>query len=728
MVKNLKKLENVSDLALAISHKNPYIIKKIKIPKKIKFIVMSTIPKLRKETNITTIHNKELFDDYAWIKQKNWQEVLKDPSKLNEEITKYLEEENNYIKEQLKDKEKLQKDLFIELKNKIKDKDSTVPAKDGLYTYFSEYLEGSEYPCFKRIDQTNNQEIILDGEKKARGKKFFNIASVSHSHDHKYLAYNIDYNGSENFLLSVENIESKTVITKEIPHTTGEIIWDTDNQHIYYIVLDSNHRPNKIYKHQIGQDYKNDQLIFEEKNPAFFCSVSLSQSKEFLLIRSGDHQTSEYFIQNIKNAQQKLQVFSPRIEKQEYEIDHANGFFYILTNTDNCKNFKIMRCEESNFSKNNWSDFICYQENIFILDFLILKDWIIYLQRQNGLNQIIIQNLTSNENHNIKFVEEAYDLSLVGQYEFDTDWIRFSFSSPITPKTIFDYNCKTKEKILKKIQEVPSGFNTDLYTCKKFLCNGHDGEQIPLTVFHKKDLTLNGNSPLLLYGYGSYGITIPDSFSANRFSLIDRDFIYAIAHVRGGREKGQDWYENGKLLKKKNTFLDFISCAEFLCEKKYTSPKKIVAQGGSAGGLLMGYIANERPDLFLGIIAQVPFVDICNTMLDEELPLTVTEIPEWGDLKHDQEAFNYIRSYSPYDNVKKQNYPHMLITGGITDPRVTYWEMTKWAAKIRDFKTDNNLLLLKMNMDAGHSGASGRYDYLKEVALDYTFCLSIISK
>ena len=686
---------------------------------------MITIPKLRKETNSIKIHNEDLPDNYTWIKQKNWQEVLKNPTKLNDEVANYLTEENAFVKEQLKEKEQLETEIFQELKGRIKDKDSSVPLRDGAYYYFSEYEEGSEYPSFKRTNSTDVVETIFNAQKKSEGEKFFNLASVCHSHDHRFIAYNIDKNGSENYFLSVENLENKKILTKEIPQTTGEIIWDTDNKSIYYIGLDDNHRPNKIFKHLVGQDYQNDALIFEEKDPAFFCSVSISQSKHYLLIRTGDHQTSEYYIKNLQQKNSSLQLFSPRIEKEEYEIDHSQGYFYILTNTDSCKNFKIMRCLETSYSRNNWSDFVAYQNDNLILDFIILKSWIVYLQRHEGLNQIIIHNVNTEQSHSIKFDEEAYDLSLFGQYEFDTDWIRFSFSSPITPKSIFDYNCSTKEKSLKKIQEIPSGFNSDLYSCKRFLCPGHDGAQIPLTVFHKKDLLLDGTNPLLLYGYGSYGITIPDSFSTNRFSLLDRGFVYAIAHVRGGREKGQEWYDDGKLLKKKNTFLDFISCAEFLCEKKYTAPKKIIAQGGSAGGLLMGYIANERPDLFLGIIAQVPFVDICNTMLDEDLPLTVTEIPEWGDLKNNKEAFNYIRSYSPYDNVKKQDYPHMLITGGVTDPRVTYWEMTKWAAKIRDYKTDNNLLLLKMNMDAGHSGASGRYDYLKEVALDYIFCLTI---
>ena len=687
----------------------------------------NTIPKLRKETKVIKIHSDELNDDYAWIKQDNWQEVLQKPQVLNSEVLNYLNEENKFTDSQLEDQKTLKQTIFNELKGRIKDKDSSVPIKDGNFSYFMEYAEGSEYPCYKRSNLSKT-DVIFDAQKRSIGQKFFNIASISHSHDHRYIAYNIDKNGSENYLLSVEDLVEGKIITKDIPNTTGEIVWDTNNQFIYYIGLDNNQRPNKIFQHKIGENYKKDILIFEEKDSAFFCSVSISQSKKYLLIRTADHQTSEYYTKDLSQINAPIKLFSKRVEKEEYEIDHRKSHFYILTNYNECKNFKIMACEESHFSKEYWKDFILYKKNILILDFLILKKWIIYLQRFDGLNQIVIRNLDNDKEHTIHFDEKAYELDLSDQYEFDTDWIRFSFSSPITPKSIYDYNCKTKERVLKKTQEIPSGFDTNLYTCERFFCKSHDGAEVPITVFYKKDLKLDGSNPLLLYGYGSYGITIPDSFSTSRFSLIDRGFIYAIAHIRGGREKGQEWYEEGKLLKKKNTFLDFIACAEMLCKKKYTSKKKIIAQGGSAGGLLMGYISNERPDLFLGIIAQVPFVDICNTMLDEDLPLTVTEIPEWGDLKNNQEAFEYIRSYSPYDNVKKQEYPHMLITGGVTDPRVTYWEMTKWTAKIRDYKTDNNLLLLKMNMDAGHSGASGRYDYLNEIALDYIFCLKITSQ
>jgi oligopeptidase B len=382
-----------------------------------------------------------------------------------------------------------------------------------------------------------------------------------------------------------------------------------------------------------------------------------------------------------------------------------------------------MISHEQSYQK--WEEFIAYDKDNLILDFILLKDWLVRLERTEGSENIIILNLNNKDQHKISFDEEAYNLSLDHGYEYETDTFRYSYSSPTTPKSIFDYDCKLKKQELKKTQEVPSGHNKDDYICKKIFATAHDNEKIPITILYKKGVKLDSNNYLLLYGYGSYGISIPSNFSTNRLSLVDRGIIYAIAHIRGGKEKGYEWYENGKLLNKKNTFLDFISCAKKLCEDKYTSPKKIIAQGGSAGGLLMGYIANESPDLFLGIIAQVPFVDICNTMLDEDLPLTVTEIPEWGDIKNDKKSFLYVKSYSPYDNVKKQNYPHMLVTGGISDPRVTYWEMTKWVAKLRENKTDNNLLLLHMNMTAGHSGASGRFDYLKEIAMEYGFVLKI---
>ena len=684
----------------------------------------ASVPKINKILNTVKIHNEELIDNYSWIKQKDWKEVILNPSKLNAQVKKYLDEENLFKENQLKDINDVEKKLFEELKSKIKNEDNSVPKKDGNYFYGYKYNKNSEYPIYYRKNITNNsEEIILDCEKKSKTHTYFNVASISHSHDHKHVAYNIDTNGSEYFSIFIEDIQKKELLSPEIKNTTGDIVWSLDSKYIFYVRLDQNHRPTKVFQHKIGSNSEKDLLIYEEKDPSFFCSINLSKTKNYLFIRTADHETSEYLFINLKLNETKPILFRKRIKKIEYDLEHHEKFFLISTNIDNAKNFKIMISHEESYQK--WEEFIPYNKVNLILDFILLKDWLIRLERTEGSENIIILNLNNKDQHKISFDEEAYNLSLDHGYEYETDVFRYSYSSPTTPKSVFDYDCKSKKLELKKTQEVPSGHNKDDYICKKIFATAHDNEKIPITIFYKKGVKLDSSNYLLLYGYGSYGISIPSNFSTNRLSLVDRGIVYAIAHIRGGKEKGYEWYENGKLLNKKNTFLDFISCAEKLCEDKYTSPKKIVAQGGSAGGLLMGYIANERPDLFLGIIAQVPFVDICNTMLDEDLPLTVTEIPEWGDIKNDKKSFLYVKSYSPYDNVKKQNYPHMLVTGGISDPRVTYWEMTKWVAKLRENKTDNNLLLLHMNMTAGHSGASGRFDYLKEIAMEYGFVLKI---
>jgi len=684
----------------------------------------ASVPKINKILSTVKIHNEELIDNYSWIKQKDWKEVILNPNKLNAQVKKYLDEENLFKENQLKDINDIEKKLFEELKSKIKNEDNSVPKKDGNYLYGYKYNKNSEYPIYYRKNTTNNsEEIILDCEKKSKTHTYFNVASISHSHDHRHVAYNIDTNGSEYFSIFIEDIQKQELLSPEIKNTTGDIVWSLDNNYIFYVRLDQNHRPTKVFKHKIGSNSEKDLLIYEEKDPSFFCSINLSKTKNYLFIRTADHETSEYLFINLKLNEIIPTLFKKRVKKIEYDLEHHEKFFLISTNIDNAKNFKIMISHEESYQK--WEEFIPYEKVNLILDFILLKDWLIRLERTEGSENIIILNLNNKNQHKISFNEEAYNLSLDHGYEYETDTFRYSYSSPTTPKSVFDYDCKSKKQELKKTQEVPSGHNKDDYICKKIFATSHDNEKIPITILYKKDVKLDSNNYLLLYGYGSYGISIPSNFSTNRLSLVDRGIIYAIAHIRGGKEKGYEWYENGKLLNKKNTFLDFISCAEKLCEDKYTSPKKIVAQGGSAGGLLMGYIANERPDLFLGIIAQVPFVDICNTMLDEDLPLTVTEIPEWGDIKNDKKSFLYVKSYSPYDNVKKQNYPHMLVTGGISDPRVTYWEMTKWVAKLRENKTDNNLLLLHMNMTAGHSGASGRFDYLKEIAMEYGFVLKI---
>ena len=512
---------------------------------------MKLVPKLRKEKKVVNIHQDVLIDEYAWIKQKDWQSVLKDPSKLNKEVLKYINEENNYKSEKLKNLDTFKKKLFEELKSRIKDKDSSVPIKDGQFSYYNKYVENSEYPQFLRLNKENNEEIIFDANIKSKNFKFFNLGSVSHSHNHQYLAYNVDTNGSEYYDLSIEEISTKKVITKTIENTTGEIVWHPNNSIIFYTSLDANHRPNKIFAHKIGSDPLEDKLIYEEKDAAYFCSPMLSQSKKYLFIRTGDHQTSEYWFSPIENFE-NIKCFKTRKEKEEYEIDHANDLFYVLNNLDQSKNFKISIANINNI--NQWKDFIEYNPKHLLLDFTVLKKWFILLRRVDGLNQILIKNLENFEEHLIKFDDETYELSLSGQYEFDTDLIRISYSSPITPSTIYDYNCKLRKKIHRKTQEIPSGHNSNDYICKRVMVKAHDNEEIPLTIFYHKNIKLDGEAPLLLYGYGSYGITMPDNFSSNRFSLINRGFVYAVAHIRGGREKGQEWYENGKLMCKKILF------------------------------------------------------------------------------------------------------------------------------------------------------------------------------
>ncbi|MEY3809383.1 MAG: hypothetical protein RL306_571, partial [Pseudomonadota bacterium] len=579
----------------------------------------ASVPKINKILSTVKIHNEELIDNYSWIKQKDWKEVILNPSKLNAQVKKYLDEENLFKENQLKDINDVEKKLFEELKSKIKNEDNSVPKKDGNYFYGYKYNKNSEYPIYYRKNTTNNsEEIILDCEKKSKTHTYFNVASISHSHDHKHVAYNIDTNGSEYFSIFIEDVQKQELLSPEIKNTTGDIVWSLDNNYIFYVRLDQNHRPTKVFKHKIGSNSEKDLLIYEEKDPSFFCSINLSKTKNYLFIRTADHETSEYLFINLKLNEITPTLFKKRVKKIEYDLEHHEKFFLISTNIDNAKNFKIMISHEESYQK--WEEFIPYEKVNLILDFILLKDWLVRLERTEGSENIIILNLNNKNQHKISFNEEAYNLSLDHGYEYETDTFRYSYSSPTTPKSVFDYDCKSKKQELKKTQEVPSGHNKDDYICKKIFATAHDNEKIPITILYKKGVKLDSNNYLLLYGYGSYGISIPSNFSTNRLSLVDRGIVYAIAHIRGGKEKGYEWYENGKLLNKKNTFLDFISCAEKLCEDKYTSPKKIVAQGGSAGGLLMGYIANERPDLFLGIIAQVPFVDICNTMLDEDLP------------------------------------------------------------------------------------------------------------
>ncbi len=684
---------------------------------------------LRPET--LTRHGDVRKDPYGWLRDDNWQEVMRDPTVLAPDIRAYLEAENSYLADLLGPTDSLQAKLFEEMKGRIKEDDSTVPASDGPFVYFSKYRTGGQHPIFCRRPRgdMNTEEILLDGDAEASGRAFFKIGDCEHSPDHGYVAYSADDKGSEYFTLTVRDLESGKDLDERIANTTGDVVWANDGKTLFYTQLDDNHRPNKVFRHAIGDGTASDILVYEESDPGFFMNVSKSESGKFIFISVHDHETSEvrYISADAPTAGAKL--IAPRDKGVEYHVTEIGDRFVILTNADGAEDFKIVHAPTFSPARENWEDLVYHQTGRLILSVLAFKNRLVRLERIDALARLVISDLHDDgqisQQHEISFDEEAYSLGLVPGYEFDTATLRFAYSSPTTPQQIYDYDMKTRERTLRKTQEVPSGHDPADYVTRRIKARVQDDEAIPITLLYHKSTPLDGSAPLLLYGYGSYGLSIPASFSTSRLSLVDRGFVYAIAHIRGGKDRGYRWYREGKLAKKKNTFTDFIAVAEKLIADGYTSKDKIVAQGGSAGGLLMGAVANMAPELFLGIIAEVPFVDVLTTICDDTLPLTPPEWPEWGNPITDKLAYDNIKSYSPYDNVTAQAYPNVLVTAGLTDPRVTYWEPAKWVAKLRATKTDNKLLILKTNMEAGHAGASGRFDQLKEVALTYAFTLLI---
>ncbi|MEM7620274.1 MAG: S9 family peptidase [Pseudomonadota bacterium] len=679
-------------------------------------------------------HGFEKTDNYAWLKAENWQNVMQDPTVLDAGIRTYLEDENAYMTSCLAHTEELQEVLFDEMKGRIKEDDSSVPTPDGTYAYYVSYQTGSQYPRFCRHPRDGGDEtILLDVNTLAEGQSYFQIGGAIHSPDHKYYAYASDNKGSEYYTVEVLDLETGNLLQDKIENTNGNIVWAEDNKTLFYTKLDSNHRPKWVYRHTLNTPASEDVLVYEEQDSGFFIRIGKTQSNRFIIINANDHQTSEARLIDAHNPESEMQLISAREHGHEYSIEHhGGGGFYdrliILTNKDDAEDFKIMETPLSALDKKNWSDIEYHRPGRLIIDAAVLKQYLIRIERENGLPRIVIRNWIDGEEHAIAFDEQAYSLGLSVGYEYDTETIRFSYSSMTTPSQVYDYNIETKERVLRKTQEVPSGHNADDYVTRRLYAKSHDNEDIPVSLLYKKDTPLDGTAPVLLYGYGSYGIAIPASFSTTCLSLVNRGFIYAIAHIRGGKDKGYRWYREGRGPKKINTFKDFISVGEHLAEEGLTSRGNIVAQGGSAGGMLMGAVANMAPDLFRGILAEVPFVDVLNTMLDDTLPLTPPEWPEWGNPIESKEAYETIVSYSPYDNVEAKAYPNILAIGGLTDPRVTYWEPAKWVAKLREYKTDENLLLLKTNMEAGHGGASGRFDRLKEVALNYAFALHVAGK
>lgn len=673
-----------------------------------------------------TRHGITRTDDYAWLRADNWQEVFQDPSLLEADIRAYLEAENAYQKAAMADTETLQQRLFSEMRGRIKEDDSSVPAPDGRFAYGTAYVAGGEQPRFFRTPREGGpEELLVDGDQEAKDKAYFRLSGVNHAPDHARLLWGYDDKGSEYFTLRVREIDGGADREDRLDNTAGGGAWSPDSQGVFYTLLDANHRPSKVFYHVLGDDQQQDRLIYEEKDPGFFMGVAGSKLNDFIFINIHDHETSEYYLLPADQPDAKPTLVAPRETGVEYDMHEGGDVFFILTNADGAKDYKIVETPVDKPGRAHWRDVVDHEPGRLILSHAVFAGHLVWLERRDGLPRIVIRERSSGDEHAIAFDEEAYALGLQGSLEYDTETIRFSYSSMTTPTQQFDYNMRTRDRKLLKTQEVPSGHDPDDYVTRRVMAPSTDGTPIPVSLLYRKTTALDGTAPCLLYGYGAYGMTIPAGFNTNCLSLVDRGFVYAIAHVRGGKDKGFAWYEAGRRAQKTNTFHDFIAAAAFLAEQKFTRADRIVAQGGSAGGMLMGAVVNMAPDRFGGIIAAVPFVDVLNTMLDESLPLTPPEWPEWGNPIVSDADYRTIAAYSPYDNVSAQNYPPILATAGLTDPRVTYWEPAKWVAKLRSVKTGDAPVLLKTNMDAGHAGASGRFKRLEEVALEYAFALKV---
>jgi len=686
-------------------------------------------PVAAKKPRKTSVHGVKLSDDYGWLRADNWREVMRDPAKLPAEIRQYLEAENEYTAAAMAETKALRDELFNEMRGRIKEDDASVPAPDGPWAYSVRYHAGGQYPSFRRLPRGKDGpvQVLLDGDAMGAGKPYFAIAGASHSRDHRHIAYSLDEAGGEFYSLRVRETESGRDLPDRIDGTLPGAAWSADGGSLFYVRLDDHHRSRWVYRHLVGGDPADDVLVYEETDPAFFVGLGETQDRRYILIHAHEHQTSETHLIDAETPQAAPRCVMKREDGHEYRVEHHSGECYILTNRE-AEDFRIVAAPVSDPDPARWREVVPHVEGRIILALGMLARHLVRLERQDGLPRIVVRRLADGAEHAIAFDEEAYSLGLEVGYEFDTDTIRFTYSSMTTPARVYDYDMESRERSLRKEQEVPSGHEPRDYVTRRIQAPAPDGAEVPVTLLYRKDTPLNGTAPLYLYGHGAYGIAIPAAFSTNRLSLVDRGFVFALAHVRGGKDKGYGWYKAGRRDKKMNSFSDFIAAAEHLIAAGYTARGRIVAEGRSAGGMLVGAVANIAPELFLGIVAGVPFVDVLNTMLDESLPLTPPEWNEWGNPIADAKAFAAIRSYSPYDNVGRRAYPHILATAGLTDPRVTYWEPAKWVAKLRAMKRDERLLLLRTNMEAGHAGKSGRFEALRETAFDYAFALMIAGK
>ena len=688
------------------------------------------VPQLRKKPEIKSCHNTSWEDNYSWIHQKDILEVLKDKNKLNPEVKKYLIEENNHTDYHLKDTKNLQKKLFDEIKGRIKLDDESLPFRDHTYDYWTKTTTEGNYSIkLRKKINTDNVEEIWNGdkEKEKLGVEYFGVGDLEVSHNDKLLAYSLDTKGSEYYKIFIRDISTNKLVTKEIMDTSGSITFSLDDKYIFYSKLDENHRARKIYRHKIGDHLSEDYLVFEEKSEAFTVGISLTSDEKYYLITTSDHNTSEQYYFGVDEITPKPKLIIKRQRGILYSINSWANNFYNHTNND-AEDFKIDI--SSSLENQSWKPFVPSKNEVLIGGCVFLKNWIIRSETSDALDKLFIRNISTNFEEELIFSDEKVYVPNISlkQKDRNTDEIYLGYSSPKTPSRVYSYNLSDKSKKLVKEQEIPSGHNSEDYIVERIEYKSHDGRMVPLTITRHKKTKIDGTANVLLYGYGSYGNSMSPSFSSTRLSLINRDIIWATAHIRGGMEKGMKWWKEGKLTNKKNTFEDYIYAAKYLIEKKYSSAGKIIGMGGSAGGLLMGAVVNQSPKLFLGIIMAVPFVDSLTTNLDHSLPLTVGEFDEFGNAKDNKDHFDYIFSYAPYNNIKKMDYPHMLITTSLSDNRVLFDEPAKFTAKLRDFKTDNNLLLLKTEMDAGHGGKSGRDGAIEEIALDYAFALKISKK
>ncbi|WP_255405282.1 MULTISPECIES: S9 family peptidase [Tenacibaculum] len=699
--------------------KNDIMKKDIKAP-----VAEKQLTKLEKHGDIRE-------DNYFWMRLTDEQKNAEVKDNQTQKVYDYLNAENDFYDKMTVETNDFQEQLFQEMKGRIKEDDESVPYKSNGYFYITRYEKGQQYPIFSRKKENleAKEEIMFNVNDEAKGHEYFQLGGLSISPNNKLTTFAVDTVSRRQYIIQVKNLESGEIYSDKIENTTGGSVWANDNKTLFYTKKDPvTLRSSQIYKHILGTDTKDDVLVFEEEDETFGTFVTKTKSKKYIVIGSYNTVSSEYQVLEADKPNGNFKVIHPRERNLEYDIAHYEDHFYIKTNKDGATNFKLMKTPEKKTSKENWVDVIPHREDTLFEDFSIFKEYLVLEERNEGLNKIRIKRWDNTLDYYLPFEEETYSADVYSNPEFDTNVIRYSYNSMTTPSSIIDFNMKDQSKNIKKEQEVLGGaFDKKNYVSKRIWVTTRDGEKVVVSIVHHRDTKIDENTPVLQYAYGSYGYTIPDGFSTTRLSLLDRGFVYALAHIRGSQYLGREWYEDGKMLKKKNTFTDFIDCSKYLIDNGYTSPKHLYAMGGSAGGLLMGAIVNMNPELYNGIIAAVPFVDVISTMLDDSIPLTTGEYDEWGN-PNDKEYYDYIKSYSPYDQVVAKEYPNMLITTGLHDSQVQYWEPAKWVAKLREVKTDSNMLFLHTNMEAGHGGASGRFDALKELAEEYTFFLMLEEK